>query len=635
MPVRWYADSPATGAVQTIHARLKQDMKIAMKARDKPRLTTVKSILSDIVYAEKNQSAGASFSKDSDVDVAGIIQRGIKQRNDSIRSYQDGGRQDLVDIEEAELRILESYLPQQLSPKQIETLVRETIERLGASGIKAMGAVMPSSPETTDISADGHTYTTTLPNGLRVVSERNPGHFTALGVYVDAGSRYEDRRTSGFAHLMDRLAFRNSERLSSTESVAMIERLGGSIMSSSSRECIMYQAAVFPHDVPTALRLLAETTLRPKFLPEDVEELRVAVPWELQDVESKPEMFLPEKMHEIAFQTGTLGNPLLCPLSQLDAVTSEALHAYHKQWYRPERIVVAAVGLEHETLVQLCKDNGYGDLGSSPSCIEGKGSWIASFQDGAANSGTKAKNGPDLTRNQAVYTGGTWFDYKPDMDFSQVYLGFKSTGVDDERRLYLYATLQMLLGGGGSFSAGGPGKGMYSRLYTRVLNQHAWIESCVAFHHCYTDTGLFGISASCGPRNEYALLDVIATELEAVASGKGRLSLRSSLRSPYASQEGPTSLEVRRAKNQLKSNLLMNLESRMVQLEDLGRQIQVSGRKISADTMVNHIESITTDEISNVARELLETPATLLTQGYTENIEKFYPQVAANHGIKI
>ncbi|KAJ2738767.1 Mitochondrial-processing peptidase subunit alpha [Coemansia sp. BCRC 34490] len=221
------------------------------------------------------------------------------------------------------------------------------------------------------------------------------------------------------------------------------------------------------------------------------------------------------------------------------------------------------------------------------------------------------------------------------MDFSQVYLGFKSTGVDDERRLYLYATLQMLLGGGGSFSAGGPGKGMYSRLYTRVLNQHAWIESCVAFHHCYTDTGLFGISASCGPRNEYALLDVIATELEAVASGKGRLSLRSSLRSPYASQEGPTSLEVRRAKNQLKSNLLMNLESRMVQLEDLGRQIQVSGRKISADTMVNHIESITTDEISNVARELLETPATLLTQGYTENIEKFYPQVAANHGIKI
>ncbi|KAJ2464930.1 Mitochondrial-processing peptidase subunit alpha, partial [Coemansia sp. RSA 2320] len=175
----------------------------------------------------------------------------------------------------------------------------------------------------TVVSGDGQTHVTTLSNGLRVTSERSPGHFTAVGVYVDGGSRYEDKSTSGYAHLMDRLAFRSSERFSSAESMAMIEKLGGSIMSSSSRECIMYQAAVFPHDVPTALKLLADTTLRPMILPEEVDELRVAVPWELQDVESKPDMFLPEKLHEVAFRTGTLGNPLLCPVSQLNAATPE------------------------------------------------------------------------------------------------------------------------------------------------------------------------------------------------------------------------------------------------------------------------------------------------------------------------
>ncbi|KAJ2552228.1 Mitochondrial-processing peptidase subunit alpha [Coemansia sp. RSA 1933] len=596
-----------------------------MRAKEKTRLTVVKGILSDILYAEKNPSTGASFSRDSDTDVAGVIQRGIKQRSDSIQSYKDGGRQDLVDIEEAELRILESYLPKQLSSEQIECRVKDVVERLGVSGIKAMGVVMrevdispafaPKS-RVAEVSADGNTYITTLANGLRVASERNPGHFTALGVYVDAGSRYEDSSTAGSAHLMDRLAFRNSERLSSEESMAMIERLGGSIMSSSSRECIMYQAAVFQHDVPTALRLLAETTLRPRFLQEDIEELRTTVPWEIHDVEAKPEMFLPEKLHEVAFQTGTLGSPLLCPPNQLSKVTPKSLHAYHRQWYRPERIVVAAVGMEHESLVSLCKDNGYADIESSPT-------------DGATDRTfwrADSQNKPDSKRQAAVYTGGTWFDYKPNMDFTHVYLGFKSSGVDDERRLYLYATLQMLLGGGGSFSAGGPGKGMYSRLYTRVLNQHAWIESCVAFHHCYTDAGLFGVSASCGPRNESALLDVISTELEAVAAGRRRLSLRSSLRRPYASQEGPTGIEIRRAKNQLKSNLLMNLESRMVQLEDLGRQVQVSGRKIPADTMIHHIESITPDEIAAVGRELLESPATLLAQGHIEDIEQGYPQ---------
>lgn len=500
----------------------------------------------------------------------------------------------------------------------------------------------------TRLSADGLTHITTLSNGLRIASEASPGHFTAIGVYVDAGSRYEDPATAGYAHLMDRLAFRNSERFTSAQSMAMIEKLGGSIMSSSSRECIMYQAAVFPHDVPTALSLLSDTTLRPRFLPEDVEELQATVPWELQDVESKPDMFLPEKLHEVAYQSGTLGNPLLCPIPQLSTANVDSLTAYHRRWYRPGRMVVAAIGLDHEELVNMCCDKGFADVPSSfgtsnvsnvaveeeqQDILPSNRSWFNKLL-GGGNNGSAASS--SVTSNsKPLYTGGTWFESKPDADLTQVYAGFKSAGINEEHRLYGYATLQMLLGGGGSFSAGGPGKGMYSRLYTRVLNQHAWIESCIAFHHCYTDSGLFGISGSCGPRNEHALFDVMATELEAVATGTTRSITRASIRRPYASKEGPTSLEVKRAKNQLKSNLLMNLESRMVQLEDLGRQVQVSGFKIPSEKMIEHIEAITVDDISKVASELLDSPATLLVQGYVDGIKKFYPQVAAGHGIKV
>ncbi|KAJ1836502.1 Mitochondrial-processing peptidase subunit alpha [Coemansia sp. RSA 2711] len=495
----------------------------------------------------------------------------------------------------------------------------------------------------TESSDDGRTLVTTFPNGLRIASEPNPGHFAAVGVYVDAGSRYEDRSTTGYAHLMDRLAFRNSERFTSAQAMAAIEKLGGSIMSSSSRECIMYQAAVFPHDVPTAVQLLADTTLRPRFLPEDVDELRATVPWELQDVESKADMFLPEKLHEAAFQAGTLGNVLLCPVDQLAGATPGLLERYHRRWYRPERIVVAAIGVDHQELIRLCIDNGFADMAPSEqadastaerpaaaAAADSHRSWFRKIM-----AGDKASSDMAVPGARSVYTGGTWFDSKPDVDFTQLYLGFKSAGIDNEHGLYVYAVLQMLLGGGGSFSAGGPGKGMYSRLYTRVLNQHAWIESCVAFHHCYTDAGLFGISASCRPRNEHALFDVMATEIEAVAAGSGRLSSRSAMRRPYASQEGATPLEVRRAKNQLKSNLLMNLESRMVQLEDLGRQIQVSGRKVPAEAMIQHIESITPDDIRKGAAGLLANPATVLAQGYIDGISQFGPQVAANHGIRL
>ena len=77
-------------------------------------------------------------------------------------------------------------------------------------------------------------------------------------------------------------------------------------------------------------------------------------------------------------------------------------------------------------------------------------------------------------------------------DFTRIYIGFEALAIDDAD-LYALATLHTLLGGGGSFSAGGPGKGMYSRLYGAVLNRFHEVDHCAAMHQCYTDSGLFGL----------------------------------------------------------------------------------------------------------------------------------------------
>lgn len=129
---------------------------------------------------------------------------------------------------------------------------------------------------------------------------------------------------------------------------------------------------------------------------------------------------------------------------------------------------------------------------------------------------------------------------------------------------------------------------MYSRLYTNVLNQHGWVESCVAFNHSYTDSGLFGISSSCSPRKVINMLDVMCRELQALTLDTGFSALQTA--------------EVNRAKNQLRSSLLMNLESRMVELEDLGRQVQVHGRKVGVREMCKKIEELTVQDLRRVAR---------------------------------
>lgn len=131
---------------------------------------------------------------------------------------------------------------------------------------------------------------------------------------------------------------------------------------------------------------------------------------------------------------------------------------------------------------------------------------------------------------------------------------------------------------------------MYSRLYTNVLNQHGWVESCIAFNHSYTDSGLFGIHASCNPARVKEMLDVMCRELQNLTLDDGFQALRPA--------------EVSRAKNQLKSALLMNLESRMVELEDLGRQVQVHGQKIGVKAMCAQIEALTVQDLRKVARQV-------------------------------
>lgn len=174
--------------------------------------------------------------------------------------------------------------------------------------------------------------------------------------------------------------------------------------------------------------------------------------------------------------------------------------------------------------------------------------------------------------------------------FSHIHIAFEGLPIASDD-IYALATINTLLGGGGSFSAGGPGKGMYSRLYTNVLNQHAWVENCMAFNHSYTDSGLFGISALCLPGRTQHMLDVMCQELRALTLDTGFSALGEA--------------EVQRAKNQLRSSLLMNLESRMVELEDLGRQVQVHGRKVPVQEMCDNIEKLTVKDLRRVATQVV------------------------------
>ena len=201
-------------------------------------------------------------------------------------------------------------------------------------------------------------------------------------------------------------------------------------------------------------------------------------------------------------------------------------------------MVVAGVGVDHDKLVESVQRH----------FVEKPTAWRS-----------ERKIAPD--QSVAQYTGGLETLEKdlsnvslgptPMPELGHLVVGLESVGHHHEDFIP-FCVLNMMMGGGGSFSAGGPGKGMYTRLYTRVLNRYHWMYSATAYNHAYNDSGIFCIHASCHPQQMQELTQVLLRELVAIT---GEIMPE----------------ELNRAKTQLKSMLLMNLESRPVIFE--GRDI--------------------------------------------------------------
>jgi len=506
---------------------------------------------------------------------------------------------------------------------------------------------------------------TTLPNGIRVATEALPGHFSGIGVYVDAGSRYENDALRGVSHIIDRLAYKSTRHTTSDQMMEKIQTLGGNIQCSSSRESLMYQSATFNSAVDTTVGVLAETIRDPLVTEDEVQQQLETADYEIGEIWSRPELILPELVHMAAYKDNTLGNPLLCPKERLPFINRAVVEAYRKEFYKPDRIVIAFAGVNHNEAVRLTEQYfgdmekgtgpllvGLGDSAPSNSLPQQQNftadhptptgappqtskllSKIPFFKNLSTSATSNASvnasfdlNFPPIdTSIPSQYTGGflTLPAIPPPANpmlprLSHIHLAFEALPISSPD-IYACAVLQTLLGGGGSFSAGGPGKGMYSRLYTNVLNQHGWVESCVAFNHSYTDSGLFGIAAACAPTHVTQMLEVMCREFKSLGDETGYSALK----------EG----EVQRAKNQLRSSLLMNLESRMVELEDLGRQVQVHGRKVGAKEMCKKIEDVTVQDLRRVARQVFGgevknvgggsgAPTVVLQEGDQEGIKR-------------
>ncbi|CCI40389.1 unnamed protein product [Albugo candida] len=416
------------------------------------------------------------------------------------------------------------------------------------------------------------TQISTLNSGLRVISQETYGQAATIGLFVNAGSRHEDEYTLGVSHMLEHLGFKTTKKRSHSELLREIETIGALTTASSGREQIIYTIDLLRDNLDKGVELLADAILNINPTSDEIQSIKMIMGYQNQEMQQNAPGLVQEAIHAAAYgPKSSLGRPVHCVDELIDSLTIEKVKAFQERHFVPSKMVLAGSGIEHEKLVEL-------------------GEKYFKFKADSINISTHDEI------QQPVYLGQLEAISKPDSTFSYAALAFPTGGWHNED-LVPVCVLHTLLGGGDSFSAGGPGKGMYSRLYTSVLNRFHWVESAFAFSSIHNDVGLMGIYGAATPSHTSNLVAVLCNQLLHVA------------------QIAVDPLELSRAKNQLKSSVLMNLESRMILYEDIGRQLLTYGYRESPQSVCAKIDKVTTDDIQRVMRTAMTERPSMVYYG--------------------
>jgi len=418
---------------------------------------------------------------------------------------------------------------------------------------------------------------TTLENGIRVVTEDSPSQASALCALVEIGTVNETDETAGMSRILERMAFKSTKNRSAKELVSAVEDMGSNVMSSSSREFYSISIDVQSNYLERIMELTGDIMTNLSFDPEELEEQKKVLEFELMQFNEDPTSKLPEILHFAAFGTQPLGRSLAIDPLNIQKITPESVRKFHETFFQPDRIVVAGSGVDHNTVVNLTRK--YFQFPKTESLPVIK---IPSVYLGGDLRFSEGELGPIKENSK-------------EPDKSQLLLSFEAPTLHNPD-LYPLAILISLLGGGNSFSSGGPGKGMHSRLYQNVLNGNSYVDSAMAFASTYLDSGLFGLHMSFEHGNIMDALQLIVSEM---------LSIINEL----------TPQEFARAQNHCRSNFFMSLESRLARAEDLGKQLITFGKVFSLDEVNEKLQAVTMKDVQKLLRNMMISKPTLVLYG--------------------
>lgn len=405
-------------------------------------------------------------------------------------------------------------------------------------------------PTTSTPSAERDILTTTLPNGIKVITEAmHHVRSVSVGVWVGTGSRRETPEQSGVSHFIEHMLFKGTTSRSAEDIARQVDSLGGNLDAFTGKEMVCFNTKALDEHMPVAMDILSDLVLNPLFREEDIVKEQGVVLEEIKMDADSPDYLVHEMFSSNFWKGHALGRPILGVPATVKSLNSEGIRGYYDSVYTPDNLLITAAGnLRHEKMVELASAR-FQDLKTRP---------------------VPAPEAPPATQARITLKS------KKELEQVHVCLGVPSYPIAHEDRFNCYV-LNTVLGGG-----------MSSRLFQNIREKQGLAYSVFSELNPYTDTGCLAVYAGTSLETLRQVVDSVLKEF-------------SELKSHVVPAE-----ELRRAKDHLKGSLMLGLESTSSRMSNLARQQMHFGRFFSLDELVESIEKVTAPDLQRIAQEFFD-----------------------------
>ncbi|WP_058185618.1 M16 family metallopeptidase [Terracidiphilus gabretensis] len=391
---------------------------------------------------------------------------------------------------------------------------------------------------------------TVLPNGLIVLTERMEHmRSVAMGVWIKSGSRAEEAEINGISHFVEHMVFKGTRSRSAQHIAREMDSIGGNLDAFTGKEMICFNVKSLAEHVPIALDVLSDLVLNPVFASNDIERERGVILEEIKIDEDNPDILVHELFTQNFWKDHPLGKPILGTSTTVARLDQQRLLDYHFGRFHAGNMVFSAAGnLHHDEFVQAVTDK------------------FAGLHPGQ----------PTTELPAPLSSARILLKNKKSLEQVQICLGVPAPPVADESR-FTTLILNTVLGGG-----------MSSRLFQTIREERGMAYSVYSDMTPYRDTGAFCVYAGTSAGKALECIDLIMTEFAKLK------------------QEPLSAEELTRAKDQLKGNILMGLESSNSRMANLARQEIYFGHFFSSDEIIARVEAVQAEQVQRMAQQLFD-----------------------------